>query len=167
MLLLPSHGGGTATLTNADNARLSSAGINCLRTFAATGNLVWGARTLQGADTLASQWKYIPVRRLVFHIQESIFRGTKWAVFEPNAEPLWADLRLYVGAFLHTLFTRGALQGQSAQQAYYVQCGPNTTTQADIDRGIVNVVIGFAPVKPAEFVIIRIQQMLNHDGADS
>jgi phage tail sheath protein FI len=155
------------TLSDDENGRLNSAGVNCLRTFPATGNLVWGARTLQGADTLASEWKYIPVRRLVFHIQESIFRGTKWAVFEPNAEPLWAELRLSVGAFMHTLFTQGALQGETPQQAYYVQCGSNTTTQSDIDRGIVNVVIGLAPVRPAEFLIIRIQQMLNHDSPDS
>jgi phage tail sheath protein FI len=155
------------TLSDAENGLLNSAGVNCLRTFSGSGNVVWGARTLQGADTLASQWKYIPVRRLAAHIQESIYRNTKWAVFEPNAEPLWADLRLYVGAFMHTLFTQGALQGQSAQQAYYVQCGQNTTTRVDIDRGIVNVVVGFAPVKPAEFVIIRIQQMLNHDTVDS
>jgi uncharacterized protein len=146
------------TLSEAENGQLNSAGINCLRTFPTIGNVVWGARTLQGADTLASEWKYIPVRRLASHIEESIYRGTKWAVFEPNAEPLWAELRLYVGAFMHGLFTRGALQGQSAREAYFVKCGQDTTTQADIDRGIVNVVIGFAPVKPAEFVIIRVMQ---------
>lgn len=149
----------TRTLGEAENGQLNSAGINCLRTFPATGNVVWGARTLQGADTLASQWKYIPVRRLVSHIEESIYRGTQWAVFEPNAEPLWAELRLYVGAFMHALFMRGALQGQSARDAYFVKCGQDTTTQADIDRGIVNVVIGLAPVRPAEFVIIQIQQI--------
>ncbi len=153
-------------LDDAETGRLNAAGVNCLRAFPTAGNVVWGARTLQGADTLASQWKYIPVRRLGFYIEESIYRGTQWAVFEPNAEPLWAELRLHVGAFMHTLFTRGALQGQSAQQAYYVQCGSSTTTQGDIDRGIVNIVIGFAPVKPAEFVVIRIQQ-IHHQDPDS
>lgn len=121
--------------------------------------MVWGARTLQGADTLASEYKYIPVRRLASYIEESIYRGTQWAVFEPNAEPLWAELRLYVGAFMHGLFTQGALWGSSPRDAYFVKCGQDTTTQADIDRGIVNVVIAFAPIKPAEFVVIQIQQM--------
>jgi uncharacterized protein len=146
-------------LTDADSGRLNTAGINSLRTFPTMGNVVWGARTLSGADALASDWKYIPVRRLVFYIEESIYRGTRWAVFEPNAEPLWAQLRLHVGTFMHTLFLQGALQGQSAQQAYFVRCGQDTTTQIDIDRGVVNVVIGIAPVKPAEFVVIRIQQI--------
>jgi hypothetical protein len=151
------------TLSDTESGQLNSAGVNCLRTFPTIGNVVWGARTLQGADTLASEWKYIPVRRLASHIEESIYRGTQWAVFEPNAEPLWAELRLYVGAFMHGLFTRGALQGQSAREAYFVKCGQDTTTQADIDRGIVNVVIGLAPVKPAEFVIIQIQQISGTD----
>jgi phage tail sheath protein FI len=148
-------------LSDLEEGQLNSAGINALRSFAGLGNVVWGARTLQGADSLASDWKYIPVRRLVFYIEESISRGTRWAVFEPNAEPLWAALRLQVGAFMHGLFKQGALQGQSPQQAYFVKCGHDTTTQAEIDNGIVNVEIGLAPLKPAEFVIVQIQQTAN------
>jgi Bacteriophage tail sheath protein len=146
-------------LSDSEDGQLNSAGINALRSFAGVGNVVWGARTLKGADSSASEWKYIPVRRLVFYIQESISRGTRWAVFEPNAEPLWAALRLQVVAFMHGLFSQGALQGQSAQEAYFVKCGHDTTTQAEIDSGIVNVEIGLAPLKPAEFVIIQIQQI--------
>lgn len=155
------------TLNDTASGQLNSAGINCLRAFPTVGNVVWGARTLQGADTLASEWKYIPVRRLALHIEESIYRGTKWAVFEPNAEPLWAQLRLYVEVFMRGLYTRGALQGRSPREAYYIKCGPDTMTQADIDKGIVNVLIGMAPVKPAEFVLIRIQQILNHENSDT
>ena len=148
-------------LNDDENGRLNAVGVNAVRSFPGAGNLVWGARTLQGADALASDWKYIPVRRLVFYIEESISRGTQWAVFEPNAEPLWAELRLQVGAFMQGLFTRGAVQGQTAREAYFVRCGQDTTTQADIDRGIVNVEIGLAPLKPAEFVVINIQQISN------
>ena len=80
-------------------------------------------------------------------------------MFEPNDEPLWAQIRLNVGSFMHTLFRRGAFQGSSPRDAYLVKCDAETTTQADIDRGIVNILVGFAPLKPAEFVIIRLQQM--------
>ena len=121
--------------------------------------MVWGARTLQGDDRLASEWKYVPVRRLALFIEESLYRGTQWAVFEPNDEPLWAQIRLNVGAFMHDLFRKGAFQGSTPKEAYLVKCDKETTTQTDIDRGIVNIVVGFAPLKPAEFVIIKIQQL--------
>ena len=133
--------------------------VNCLRSFPVTGNLVWGARTLAGADALASQWKYIPVRRLALYIEESLFRGTQWVVFEPNDEPLWSQIRLNVGAFMQTLFRQGAFQGSSPKEAYFVKCSSETTTQTDIDSGIVNIIVGFAPLKPAEFVVIQIQQI--------
>jgi phage tail sheath protein FI len=120
---------------------------------------VWGARTLRGDDQLADEWKYIPVRRTALFIEESLFRGTQWVVFEPNDEPLWAQIRLNVGAFMHGLFRQGAFQGSSPREAYFVKCDKETTTQADIDRGIVNIVVGFAPLKPAEFVVIKLQQM--------
>ncbi len=156
-----SLGGNTTpgTLTNADSGLLNPAGINCLRSFPIVGNVIWGARTLNGADMLASQWKYIPVRRLAYYIEESLFRGTQWVVFEPNADPLWAQIRLDVGAFMQTLFLQGAFQGTTPKQAYFVHCDSDTTTQTDIDNGIVNIVVGFAPLKPAEFVIIQIQQI--------
>jgi hypothetical protein len=146
-------------MTDAQNGRLNPLGLNCLRTFPVTGNVVWGARTLAGADRLASEWKYLPVRRLALYLEESLYRGTQWVVFEPNDEPLWAQIRLNVGAFMQNLFRQGAFQGRSPREAYFVRCDSTTTTQNDIDRGIVNIAVGFAPLKPAEFVIIQIQQM--------
>ncbi len=120
---------------------------------------MWGARTLRGADQLADEWKYIPVRRTALFIEESLYRGTQWAVFEPNDEPLWAQLRLNISAFMNNLFRQGAFQGQTAREAYLVKCDSETTTQNDINLGVVNVVVGFAPLKPAEFVVIKIQQL--------
>jgi phage tail sheath protein FI len=154
-----SLGGEPGLLTDPQVGLLNPLGVNCLRTIPNTGHVVWGARTLDGADQLASQWKYLPVRRLAYFIEESLFRGTQWAVFEPNDEPLWAQLRLNVGTFMQGLFRQGAFQGASPREAYFVKCSRETTTQADIDAGIVNVLVGFAPLKPAEFVVIRIQQM--------
>src|SRR5581483_9659984 len=112
-----------------------------------------------GSDAEASEWKYVPVRRIALFLEESLFRGTKWAVFEPNDEPLWAQIRLNVGAFMHDLFRQGAFQGRTSREAYFVKCDGETTTQNDVDNGIVNVVVGFAPLKPAEFVVIQIQQL--------
>jgi phage tail sheath protein FI len=146
-------------LTNAENGELNPLGINCLRAFPASGRVVWGSRTLQGNDNLASEWKYIPVRRTALFIEESLYRGTQWVVFEPNDEPLWAQIRLNVGAFMQNLFRQGAFQGQTPKDAYFVKCDKETTTQNDINLGIVNIVVGFAPLKPAEFVIIKLQQM--------
>ncbi|MFD2138180.1 phage tail sheath C-terminal domain-containing protein [Novosphingobium resinovorum] len=118
-----------------------------------------GTRTRVGSDVEASQWKYVPVRRLALMIEESLFRGTQWVVFEPNDEPLWAQIRLNLTTYMHGLFRQGAFQGQTPRDAYLVKCDKETTTQADIDRGIVNILVGFAPLKPAEFVMIRIQQL--------
>lgn len=146
-------------LTDKENGLLNPLGLNCLRIFPIVGPVVWGARTLLGADVLTSEWKYIPVRRTALFIEESLFRGLKWVVFEPNAEPLWSQIRLNVGAFMQDLFRKGAFQGQTAQEAYFVKCDKETTTQSDIDAGIVNVLVGFAPLKPAEFVVIKLQQM--------
>jgi uncharacterized protein len=149
----------SVNLTDAENGELNPLGVNCLRSFPIIGRIVWGSRTLRGADILADEYKYIPVRRLALFIEESLFRGTQWVVFEPNDEPLWAQIRLNVGAFMHNLFRQGAFQGTAPRQAYFVKCDKETTPQNDIDRGIVNIVVGFAPLKPAEFVIIKIQQI--------
>jgi Bacteriophage tail sheath protein len=146
-------------MTDLENGLLNPHGINCLRSLPAAGRVVWGSRTLQGDDRLASEWKYIPVRRTALFLEESLYRGTQWAVFEPNDEPLWAQIRLNVGAFMQNLFRQGAFQGKTPAEAYFVKCDKETTTQNDINLGIVNVVVGFAPLKPAEFVIISIQQM--------
>jgi phage tail sheath protein FI len=149
----------TYSLTDLQNGALNPLGINCLRTFPGYGQVAWGARTLDGADMLASEWKYIPIRRLALYIEESLFRGTKWVVFEPNDEPLWAQIRLNVGVFMNGLFRQDALQGRTQQEAFFVKCDKETTTQADRNLGIVNIVVGFAPLKPAEFVVITIQQI--------
>lgn len=146
-------------LTDSENGDLNPLGVNCLRAFPVIGRVVWGARTLRGADLLTDQWKYVPVRRTALFLEESLYRGTQWVVFEPNDEPLWAQIRLNVGSFMNTLFRQGAFQGASPQDAYLVKCDKETTTQADIDAGIVNILVGFAPLKPAEFVVITIQQL--------
>jgi len=147
------------TLTDPQNGALNPLGVNCLRTFPVYSHICWGARTLDGADQLASEWKYVPIRRLALFIEESLFRGTKWVVFEPNDEPLWAQIRLNVGVFMNGLFRQGAFQGSTPQDAYFVKCDRETTTQADRNLGIVNIEVGFAPLKPAEFVVLTIQQI--------
>ncbi len=146
-------------LTDEENGALNQRGVNCLRSMPPAGRIVWGSRTLQGDDRLASEWKYIPVRRFALFLEESLYRGTQWVVFEPNDEPLWAQIRLNIGAFMQNLFRQGAFQGKTPQEAYFVKCDKETTTQTDINLGIVNIVVGFAPLKPAEFVIIKFQQM--------
>jgi len=148
-----------AKLTDPENGQLNPEGLNSLRHFDTFGPVAWGARTLVGADRQASEWKYVPVRRLALFLEESLYRGTQWVVFEPNDEPLWAQIRLNVGAFMQNLFRQGAFQGATPKDAYLVKCDHETTTQADIDLGIVNIVVGFAPLKPAEFVILKIQQL--------
>jgi Bacteriophage tail sheath protein len=147
------------SLTDRENGVLNVRAINCIRSFNIYGTVIWGARTLRGNDEIGSEWKYVPVRRTALFIEESLFRALKWVVFEPNDEPLWAQIRLNVGAFMNDLFRQGAFQGKTPQEAYFVKCDKETTTQSDINRGIVNIVVGFAPLKPAEFVIIKIQQM--------
>ena len=151
--------GVTQTLNDPQNGTLNPLAINCIRQFAVYGTVVWGARTLAGNDQRGSEWKYVPVRRMALFIEESLYRGTKWVVFEPNDEPLWAQIRLNIGAFMHSLFRQGAFAGQTPRDAYFVKCDKETTTQDDVNRGIVNILVGFAPLKPAEFVVIKIQQI--------
>ena len=146
-------------LTDGENGALNPLGVNCIRSLPVFGTIAWGARTLRGADQMADEWKHIPVRRTALYIEESLYRGLKWVVFEPNDEPLWAQIRLNVGAFMHNLFRQGAFAGKTPREAYFVKCDRETTTQNDVNLGIVNIVVGFAPLKPAEFVIIKLQQM--------
>ena len=147
------------TLDDTESDTLSRLGINCLRNFASAGVVVWGARTLRGMDGTMDDYNYVPVRRLAMFIEESLARGLQWTTFETNDGPLWAQIRLSTEAFLHGLFLKGAFQGNSPRDAYFVKCDGGTTTQGDIDSGIVNIVIGFAPSKPAEFVILRLRQI--------
>ncbi|MBK9096330.1 MAG: phage tail sheath subtilisin-like domain-containing protein [Anaerolineae bacterium] len=146
-------------LTDGENGTLNPLGVNCIRSFPVFGTISWGARTLRGADQMADEWKYVPVRRTALYIEESLYRGLKWVVFEPNDEPLWAQIRLNAGAFMHNLFRQGAFAGKTPREAYFVKCDRETTTQNDVNLGIVNILVGFAPLKPAEFVIIKLQQM--------
>jgi hypothetical protein len=146
------------TMSDPENGIINPKAVNAIRVFA-TGIVSWGARTMAGFDNSGNDdYKYVPVRRVALFIEESLFRGLKFAVFEPNDEPLWAQIRVAAGAFMNNLFRQGAFQGQKASDAYFVKVDSETTTQNDINLGIVNVVVGFAPLKPAEFVIITLQQ---------
>ena len=146
-------------INDIENGKINPKGVNALRSLPAYGKVIWGARTMKGADAQADEYKYIPVRRLALFIEESLYRGTQWVVFEPNDEPLWSQIRLNIGAFMQNLFRQGAFQGKSPREAYFVKCDRETTIQNDINLGIVNIHVGFAPLKPAEFVVIKIQQM--------
>jgi phage tail sheath protein FI len=146
-------------LTDDENGTLNPQAINCLRSFRVYGNVVWGARTLAGNDQAGSQWKYVPIRRFALFLETSLYDGTQWVVFEPNDETLWGQIRLNVGTFMQGLFLQGAFQGTTPQQAYFVKCDSENNPQSSIDLGIVNILVGFAPLFPAEFVVIQIQQM--------
>jgi phage tail sheath protein FI len=147
-------------VTNMENGPTNQQAVNTLRTMS-SGATSWGARTMMGYDDAPDQdYKYVPVRRLALMIEESLYRGLQFAVFEPNGEVLWGQIRLAAGAFMNGLFRQGAFKGLKASDAYYVACGPNTTSQTDINLGIVNVEVGFAPLKPAEFVVLTIRQMV-------
>ena len=152
--------GAAVKLEDHEQATLNPRGINFIREFPTYGTVVWGARTLAGSDASASEWKYVPVRRLALFIEGSVQHGTLWVVFEPNGEGLWLQVRNSVGAFLHDLFLQGAFLGTSPRDAYFVKCDSQTTTPADVANGVVNIVVGFAPLKPAEFVVITIRQLL-------
>jgi phage tail sheath protein FI len=147
-----------------ESATLNRFGINCLRSIPGRGLVLWGVRTLRGADHLADEYKYVPVRRLALFIEESVLRGLRWVVFEPNDEPLWARIRAAVDGFLLSLFRQGAFEGAVSHEAYFVKCDAETTTQGDVDRGIVNIVVGFAPLRPAEFVILTLELLAERPG---
>ncbi|MEK6335684.1 MAG: phage tail sheath C-terminal domain-containing protein [Acidobacteriota bacterium] len=147
------------TITDTQNGVLNPLAINALRHFPAAGNVCWGARTLVGADQLVSEWKYIPVRRTALFLERSIYEGTNWAHFEPNDVRLWEQIRTSVEAFMQVLFRSGAFQGSTPKEAYFVKCGLEVTSPSDIDNGVLNIQVGFAPIKPAEFVVIKLQQL--------
>ena len=142
-----------AELTDVEHGNLNPLGVNVLRRLSA-GVVAFGARTLSSDP----EWRYIPVRRTAILLRVSIYNGIQWAVFEPNDESLWSQLRLNIGSFMTTLFRQGAFQGSTTAEAFFVKCDGETTTQADIDRGVVNVQVGFAALKPAEFVVVTISQ---------
>jgi uncharacterized protein len=144
-------------MTDQQQGVLNPLGINCLRDFPNIGTAVFGSRTL--VTLTEQQWRYVPVRRMALFLEQSLVSSLKWVVFEPNADPLWAAIRSSITAFMLGLFNQGAFQGTTPSQAFLVQCDSQTTTQADIDNGIVNIIVGFAPLLPAEFVIISIAQL--------
>jgi hypothetical protein len=152
--------GPALTLSDDEQGVLNPMGLNCIRQFPIYGTVSFGSRTVDGSNALASEWKYIPVRRTASYILRSLSDALRWAVHSPNGEALWSQLRLNVTAFMHGLFRQGAFKGVSAREAYFVQCDASTTTQEDINQGVVNIVIGFAPLKPAEFVVISLRQIV-------
>jgi phage tail sheath protein FI len=147
-------------IEDGEQDQLNPLGVNCYRTMPGGGRVIWGARTL--ATRADPEWRYVPVRRTAIMIEQSIYEGIQWAVFEPNDHRLWSALRGNIGGFMNSLFRVGAFQGEKASDAYFVRCGlGDTMTQAEIDAGQVIVIVGFAPLKPAEFVIVRVQQKVN------
>jgi len=138
---------------------LNPLGVNCLRTFPGVGTVVFGARTLVTKNDAFAQWRYVPVRRTALFIEQTLLRNLGWVVFEPNDEPLWIAIRTSIEAFMLSLFHQGAFQGLTPSTAFQVKCDSSTTTQTDIDLGIVNILVGFRPLKPAEFVVIKIAQL--------
>ena len=156
---LTGEAGPTVLLTDLQNGTLNVQAINCIRHFPVYGDVVWGARTLRGNDQVGSEWKYVPIRRFALFLESSLYDGTQWVVFEPNDETLWGQIRLNVGAFMQGLFLQGAFAGSTPQKAYFVKCDAENNPPASVALGIVNILVGFAPLYPAEFVVIQIQQI--------
>jgi phage tail sheath protein FI len=144
------------TVTNQENDELNILGVNCLREFPVQNRLIFGARTRVGGTAGGSEWKYVNVRRFALFLERSLNRGLQWAVFEPNDEPLWAKIRASVENFLFLYFRQGAFQGSKVNEACFVKCDRSTITGDDISAGVVNVLVGFAPLKPAEFLILKL-----------
>jgi phage tail sheath protein FI len=146
-------------MSNDENGVINPEALNAIRSFP-NGIVVWGARTMDGFDNSGNtDYRYLPVRRTALMIEESLYRGLQFAVFEPNDERLWAQIRTAAGSFMNGLFRQGAFQGLKTSDAYFVKCDSETTTQTDINLGVVNVLVGFAALRPAEFVVLTIQQM--------
>ncbi len=150
----------TVSLTNDEIGELSSNGINCIVSNSAAGIIVWGNRTLEGTINSSSAWKYISIKRMAMYLEKSINDNVQWAVLQQNNESLWAELRLKIDSFMNNLFRQGAFQGKSSQEAYFIKCDQETTTPQDVANGVVNILVGFAPLKPAEFVVFTIQQII-------
>lgn len=146
-------------MTDQRQGTLNPIGVNCLRSFPGVGTVVYGARTLRTNNPAYQQWRYVPVRRMALFIEQTLYRNLGWVVFEPNDEPLWVAIRTSIENFMLSLFNQGAFQGSKPSQAFQVKCDASTTTQTDIDNGIVNIIVAFAPLKPAEFVIVKIAQL--------
>jgi phage tail sheath protein FI len=149
----------TGVMNDPQQGVLNLDSINCLRTFSGIGTVVWGARTLVAANNALQQWKYVPVRRMTLFIEQTLLANLRWVVFEPNDEPLWIAITASISAFMLSLFKQGGLQGSTPNEAFQVTCDSTTTTPQDQINGVVNIVVAFAPLKPAEFVVINIAQL--------
>jgi phage tail sheath protein FI len=146
-------------MTDPRQGVLNLTGVNCLRTFSGIGTVVFGSRTLVSANVAFQDNKYVPVRRMTLFLEQTLLQNLKWVVFEPNDEPLWLAIRMTIENFMLSLFNQGALQGSKPSEAFQVKCDSSTTTSDDQTNGIVNIVVAFAPLKPAEFVIIKIAHL--------
>ena len=146
-------------MSNMRQGILNQRGVNVVRQFPGSGTVIWGARTIVTRNPAFQQWRYVPVRRMALFIEQSLLRNLGWVVFEPNDEPLWNAIRLSIENFMLSLFRQSAFQGSTPNEAFRVLCDKTTTTQTDIDRGVVNIEVAFAPLKPAEFVVVRIAQL--------
>jgi uncharacterized protein len=146
-------------MTDQRQGVLNTIGVNCLRSFPGTGTVVFGARTLASSNKAFQQWKYVPVRRMTLFLEQTLKLNLTWVIFEPNDEPLWVAIRVSIESFMLSLFHQGAFAGVTPSDSFQVKCDSTTTTQQDIDNGIVNIIVAFAPLKPAEFVIVKIAQL--------
>jgi phage tail sheath protein FI len=149
----------TGHMTDARQGTLNPLGVNCLREFPGIGTVIFGSRTLVTENPAFEEWRYVPVRRMALFLEQTLRANLTWVVFEPNDEPLWVAIRSAIESFMLSLFHQGAFQGDTPSKAFQVLCDSTTTTQQDIDNGIVNIIVAFAPLKPAEFVIIKIAQL--------
>jgi len=147
-------------LNDLHSDELNPVGINALRTMPGAGRVVWGSRTMQPS----SEWRYVSVRRTAIFLRTSIYNGIQWAVFEPNDEPLWSSLRASIGGFMETQFRRGAFAGRTRDDAYQVKVDASTTTPIDQAAGVVNILVAFAPLRPAEFVVVQLSQKTQPTG---
>jgi phage tail sheath protein FI len=148
-------------MTDPQQGILNEHALNAIRQFPSVGTVVFGARTTAGADanTAQQQWKYVAVRRTALFIEQTLYANLTWAVFQPNSTPLWNALTQTVNAFMLSLFRQGAFAGTKPSESFIVQCDSTTTTPTDVANGVVNVLVGFAPLIPAEFVVVKIAQL--------
>lgn len=149
----------TGLMTDPRHGVLNLESVNVLRNFTGIGTVVFGARTLVADNDAYAQSKYVSVRRMTLFLEQTLLANLRWVVFEPNDEPLWIAIRTTIENFLLSLFNQGALQGSTPSQAFQVKCDATTTTADNQQNGVVNIVVAFAPLKPAEFVVIKIAQL--------
>jgi len=149
----------TGLMTDTRQGVLNLIGVNCIRSFPGAGTVVFGARTLVSANQALQQWKYVPVRRMALFIEQTLKTNLTWVIFEPNDDPLWVAIRISIESFMLSLFNQGAFAGTTPSDAFQVKCDSTTTTPDDQANGVVNIIVAFAPLRPAEFVVVKIAQL--------